>query len=90
MFPRKKNPLPVAIVRWLDASTDTDVVTNIADDEQQAEMMVTVGFLYREDKTGYTLVTDVHLPLTEKDIFEYRVKHFIPIGMVHDVSIIRK
>lgn len=88
MFPRKKNPLPVAIIRWLDASTDTDVVNE--SDEQQAEMMVTVGFLYREDKAGYTLVTDVHLPQTDKEVVEYRVKHFIPIGMVHDVSIIRK
>lgn len=89
MFPRKKNPLPVTIIRWLDASTDTDVVDD-PDKETQPEMMVTVGFLLREDKTGYTLVTDVHLPLTEKDNFQYRVKHFIPIGMVHDVSIIRK
>lgn len=87
MFPRKKNPLPVAIIRWLDASTDTDIVVDI---EQQAEMMVSVGFLLREDKTGYTLVTDAHLPSNGSEVIEYRIKHFIPIGMVHDVSIIRK
>jgi hypothetical protein len=89
MFPRKKAPLPVALVRWYDASTDTEN-HNINDMvDEQLPRMVTVGFLALDNRDGITLVTDIQLE-DEYDDMNTRIKHFIPRGIIHDVTILRK
>jgi len=87
MFPKKKAPLPVVLVRWNDASSDTEVFTE--EKEHHTVMVATVGFLVRETKEGYTLSTDVEVPCVDSE-FSFRVGHFIPRGMVHDITVIRK
>jgi hypothetical protein len=90
-FPRKKAPLPVVLIRWNDASScDVTFDDSEKKKEHHPELMVSVGFLICEDKQGYTIVTDVQLPEEEGDEFTYRVRHFFPKGMVHDITVLRK
>lgn len=88
-FPRKKSPFPIVLVRWNDAYCKDDTYTE-KDFKHEAAPTVTVGFLVKEDKTGITVATDVQLPMEKEDEISFRGKNFVPKGMIHDITIIRK
>lgn len=91
-FKRKLSPRPVVLVRWLDAYTvdETRNINEIVDNS--ALPTITVGFLIMEDDEGVTVVTDLQLPIPGSDEQDtlFRGKHFIPRGMICDVTVIRK
>lgn len=90
-FSRKLAPLPVVIVRWLDAYTVDDTYTDEDVKSTPAAPTVTVGFLIADNREGVTVTTDVQLPLpgTDDKTMAYRGKHFIPRGMIVELKKIR-
>ena len=89
-FPRKLAPKPVVLVRWMDAYTIDETFSD--DDLGHSDApTVTVGFLLVHDKQGVTIATDVQLP-SAGDMdgkLAYRGKHFVPAGMIRDITIVR-
>ena len=89
-FPRKLAPKPAVIVRWMDAYT-IDETFDDSDLGHSDAPTVTVGFLLVQDKQGVTIATDVQLPSAgdTDGKLAYRGKHFIPAGMIHDLTVVR-
>lgn len=76
--------MKVAIVEWIDAHASNDFQGDIEVlDLHKPRRVTSVGFVYKNDAIGVTLVRD------EDDLREFDGRIFIPAGMIKKVKVIR-
>lgn len=89
MFPRKRNPKPIVLIKWLDAHGDNLTYTDEDLSDDAGWPTVTTGFLVKSDSAGVTLATDIQLPYGDSKKNSYHGRHFIPRGMIIEEVVIK-
>jgi hypothetical protein len=83
---KKRKPLRLAIVEWHDAHASGDFEDDeLLEDKHKPRRVQSVGWVWRYDKQGITLVACVDQDTPP----DYDRRLFIPKGMVRRVSYIR-